>query len=148
MPLLLWRDEFSVGVPAMDQEHEEIIQLVNKAHDSQFRKGSFEVSAIELLSEIHDIVSVHFAGEEKLMRGRHYDQYVDHKADHERLLNELLDISENIENQNYYDQQVFLQHLNAWFGIHFKTKDRRLHQYLNTTTTPHSGNAQDTPRRL
>lgn len=33
MALIEWRDEFRVGVPAIDREHQELIALVNRAHD-------------------------------------------------------------------------------------------------------------------
>jgi hemerythrin-like metal-binding protein len=148
VPLIVWADEFSVGVPAVDQEHREMIQLINNAHDALFRQDGFEVSAIEFLGEIHVKVSAHFAGEEKIMRARHYDQYVEHKVDHTRLLNEILDIMDNIKNQTYYNEQILSQQLNAWFGEHFKTKDARLHQHLYTTNTSHSDSAQDTLRQL
>jgi hemerythrin-like metal-binding protein len=147
VPLIAWRDEFSVGEPAVDREHQEMIQLINDAHAALTRQDDFKVSVVEFLGDIYVKISAHFAREEKIMRERHYDQYVDHKADHKRLLDELRDIRDNIENQTYYNEQIFSQHLNAWFGNHFKTKDARLHQYIDTFDTSHPDNAQDAPRR-
>ena len=132
MPLIVWSDDFSVGAPAIDQEHQELIQLINNAYDVLYRQDNFEISAIEFLSAIHPEISAHFALEETIMRECHYDQYVEHKADHERLLDEILDIMDNIENQTYYNEQIFSMHLNAWFSNHFKTKDARLHQCMNS----------------
>jgi len=145
VPLIAWREEFSIGVPAVDREHQEMIQLINKAHDALCRQDGFEVSAIEFLGEIYDKISAHFSREEKIMIESHYDQYVDHKSDHKRLLDDILDIMENIKNQTYYNEQIFSQQLNVWFGNHFKTKDARLHQHIDTFNTSHLDSAQDTP---
>ena len=32
MPLIDWREEFSLGLPAVDHEHRELIGLINEAH--------------------------------------------------------------------------------------------------------------------
>jgi hemerythrin-like metal-binding protein len=145
VPFIVWREEFSIGVPAVDQEHQEMIQLINEAHDVLSRQDNFEVSAIEFLGEIYEKISAHFSREEKIMIESHYDQYVDHKSDHKRLLDDILDIMENIKNQTYYNEQIFSQQLNVWFGNHFKTKDARLHQHIDTFNTSHLDSAQDTP---
>ena len=32
MPLLEWKDSYSVGIAAVDHEHRELIDLINTAH--------------------------------------------------------------------------------------------------------------------
>ena len=33
MSLILWKDEFSVGVDEVDHEHRELVALINQLHD-------------------------------------------------------------------------------------------------------------------
>ena len=33
MALLHWKDKYSVGIPAVDYEHKELIDLINRLHD-------------------------------------------------------------------------------------------------------------------
>ena len=64
------------------------------------------------------------------MRKRNYDQYKDHKDDHERLLDELRDIMDDYEENAYFSDEEFSAHIERWFTEHFKTRDARLHKHL------------------
>ncbi len=71
MALVEWREEFSVGLPAIDHEHRELIDLVNAAHAGLGEAGAENAvagSGTLCLSEIHARISTHFALEEKIMR--------------------------------------------------------------------------------
>ncbi len=85
---------------------------------------------LEFLGEIYARISAHFALEERVMRERKYDQYEDHKEDHERLLDEIRDIMDVYEDQALFDEQAFAESLSRWFTDHFRTKDARFHKYL------------------
>ena len=64
------------------------------------------------------------------MREHTYDQYEEHKADHERLLDEIRDIMDAYEDDARFDKNELAACLSTWFTEHFKTKDARLHKYL------------------
>jgi hemerythrin len=129
MVLLEWKDHYSVGVPEVDHEHRELIALINRLHAELTRHGA-GTSVEEFLGEIYAKISAHFALEEKVMRERHYDQYDDHKADHERLLDEIRDIMDQYEDDARFSTADLAARLDGWFSEHFKTKDARLHKHL------------------
>ena len=129
MALIEWKDEFCTGVPDVDHEHQEIINLINDLHDAMSGEKA-TISVMEFLGEIYAHVSAHFALEEKIMRAHRYDQYTEHKADHERLLDELRDIMDDYEENAYFSDKEFASHVECWFTEHFKTRDARLHKHL------------------
>ncbi len=129
MVLIEWKKEFEVGIVDVDHEHQELIRLINNLHDAMSGENA-TVSVMDFLGEIYSHVSAHFALEEKIMRTQKYDQYTDHKADHERLLDELRDIMDDYEESAYYSDGEFSAHIKRWFTEHFKTKDARLHKHL------------------
>ena len=129
MSLIDWKPEFSIGVPAVDHEHKEMISLINRLHENLSDPDS-HLTTPEFLGEIYTRISAHFALEEKIMRARHYDHYRDHKNDHERLLNEIRDIMDECEESGGLDDRFLAQRLETWFTVHFRTKDARLHKYL------------------
>jgi hemerythrin len=129
MVLIEWREEFEVGIPDVDHEHQELIRLINKLHEAISGENA-NISVMDFLGEIYSHVSAHFALEEKIMRDRKYDQYTDHKADHERLLDELRDIMDDYEESAYFSDEDFSSHIKRWFTEHFKTRDARLHKHL------------------
>jgi hemerythrin len=129
MALIEWRDDFSVGVPDVDHEHQELIRLINELHDAMSHDNS-DVTVMDFLGEIYAHVAAHFALEEKIMRERNYDQYSDHKADHETLLDELRDIMDDYEENAFFSDDIFANTVGSWFSDHFRNRDARLHKHL------------------
>ena len=129
MSLIEWRDEFSVGVPDVDHEHRELIALINALYANMSRADrSYGVE--DFLGEIYTQIAAHFALEEKIMRQRRYDQYEDHKQDHERLLDELRDMMDDYEEDAHFSDAALAAALGRGFTEHFKTRDARLHSHL------------------
>ena len=133
MALIEWREEFRVGVPEVDHEHEELIRVINELY-AVTRQSNERESVIDFLGEIYARISAHFALEEKVMQERHYDQYSEHKADHERLLDGIREIMDDFELGAYGRDygSALTDHLRTWFTEHFRTHDARLHQYIGT----------------
>jgi hemerythrin-like metal-binding protein len=129
MSLVEWKEEFSVGVPDVDHEHRELIALINKVHDHLGRAGS-DMTVSEFLGEIHARIAAHFALEERIMQSHRYDGYPDHKADHERLLDDLREIMDAYKEERGYDEDRLARQLENWFTLHFRTHDARLHRHL------------------
>lgn len=130
MSLLEWDERFLIGVPSVDYEHRELIGLVNEAYERLNRSGD-KWAILDFLGEIYTRVSAHFALEERLMREKRYDRYAEHKTDHERLLDEILDIMDGYEDGNFFSDGQFARKLRAWFADHFQTHDARLHRKLD-----------------
>lgn len=129
MSLIEWNEKFSLGVPAIDHEHQELIELINDAHRAVVAGESTE-QVSECLGEIYARISAHFALEEKLMRESAYDEYAGHKADHEQLLDQILDFIDLCEAGGGFDDESFSDNLRDWFAEHFRTRDARLHHRL------------------
>lgn len=129
MVLIEWKDDFLVGVADVDHEHRELIRLINELHAAMTAENA-TLTVMDFLGEIYAHVSAHFALEEKIMRERRYDQYREHKNEHEQLLDELRDIMDDYEENAYFSDEEFASHVGRWFSEHFKTRDARLHKYL------------------
>jgi hemerythrin len=131
LPRLEWRETYSVGVPAIDFEHRELIDLLNAIIDTLEAGGEIE-PILNFLGEVNSGISAHFALEEQIMREQSYDQYPDHKADHERLLDDIREIMDAFSDGSYSDRRDALAlRLHDWFVEHSKTRDARLHKHLH-----------------
>ncbi len=126
MSLITWRKEYCTGIPGVDYEHEKLIEQINAVYALIDEKGDKE-QIIDCLGDIYGSIAAHFALEEKMMERRHYDRYEEHRTDHEKLLDDIRDITEEFENTHDLNDQQFKQKLNDWFQMHFKTHDARLH---------------------
>jgi len=128
MQLIEWKDEYSVGCADVDHEHQELIRHLNELHESLTDYDADKV--VDFLGEIYSEISAHFALEEKIMRERDYHEYADHKEDHERLLDEIADIMDDVDQGEDYDPGILSSRLKNWFGVHFSSFDARLHGFL------------------
>ena len=83
-----------------------------------------DASAAEaFLAALHDRIAAHFALEERVMRDRGYREYREHKADHERLLDEIRDLG--LEREGF-SVGLTLRYLEEWMLRHVESLDRAL----------------------
>jgi hemerythrin-like metal-binding protein len=130
LPRVEWRDDFATGVASIDHEHREMVGLLNLIFDKLESEADREAVA-DFLGEVHARIAAHFALEEQIMRQKEYDQYQDHKTDHERLLDDIRDIMDAHQDDTYAERKhAFADRLQAWFVEHFRTRDARLHKNL------------------
>jgi hemerythrin-like metal-binding protein len=130
MTLIPWRKEFETGIPDVDHEHFELVALLNRLHDEVEAEADGQRIG-DFLGEVFAKIASHFALEEAVMRDRQYDEYEAHKAEHERLLDEIRDIMDAVANGAVEDYRTALSEtVRDWFVGHFQTKDARLHRKL------------------
>lgn len=127
MNQLVWKPEFECGVASIDHEHEEMFDVINAllgslAEDCTAEKLDYH------LGEIHALIESHFALEEKLMRDRNYANYAPHKADHDRLLDDIRDIMDDNSIDTAMARDALAVRLQSWFSDHFSTMDTDLPQ--------------------
>ena len=129
MSLIDWRDEFSIGVDAIDHEHREMIALINDLDAAMQERASHD-AVVATLGDIYARIAAHFALEEKIMRDAAYTAYSAHKQDHELLLDSLLNVIDAVDADGHYDRDALSHILDTWFSEHFRTHDARLHHEL------------------
>lgn len=127
MALIEWQEEFCTGIPGVDHEHRQLINDVNTVYAMIDQKIDKE-QVIDSLGDIYGSIAAHFALEEQMMRRYGYDEFEQHKADHDRLLDEIREITDEFESSTELNEPEFKQKLNDWFQLHFKTFDSRLHR--------------------
>lgn len=126
MAVIAWRSEFKTGFPSVDFEHERLVMVINRLAEAVTRDASPH-QVLRQLGEIHALIEAHFALEERIMVDLSYVGYAEHKADHDRLLDEIRDIMESVEKDAGFDFQTALgEKLGRWFGVHFRTLDPKL----------------------
>jgi len=126
---IAWKPEYSVGDPAVDHEHQELVELVNSAAAAILDKRP-EADIEQSLGDLFRAISAHFAHEETQMRRADYDEYQSHKANHELLLDSLRDIMDGMHDDDHSTADRLSAVLEAWFVEHFRTHDARLHHRL------------------
>ncbi|MDH5750595.1 MAG: bacteriohemerythrin [Rhodospirillales bacterium] len=127
MTAIPWKNEFETGIMSVDHDHDSLIQAINSLCE-RLESDLSEVAVLRQLDEIHALIEAHFAAEEKTMIDTDYSGYADHKQDHDRLLNDILDIMDQVKSGKSIDWVSLLGNLTAkWFSVHFSTLDKAFH---------------------
>ena len=131
--LLQWKPVYALGIPSVDLEHREMINLINDCYERLGSEVDAEPGAVaieQFLGEIHRGIAAHFALEEQLMRKAAYPEYEAHKEDHEELLDEIRTLMDQFVEDAESGVKMLRQRLGHWFGRHFSTFDERLHDHF------------------
>jgi len=129
MTLLEWKPAYSLGIPSVDHEHQELIGMINEVYE-HMAEASDPVAIESCLEDIYAGVASHFALEERHMREAKYEEYDAHKDQHEDLLDEIRDMMDEFAGDPQSGRETLKKSLADWFGIHFATFDARLHHSL------------------
>lgn len=129
MTLLKWKPAYSLGIPSVDLEHREMIEMINRCYSGLGEKaGPDQIESV--LEDIYAGIASHFALEERHMRVAHYAEYQAHKDEHEELLDQIRDMMDNFDRDPDAGREALENELSDWFGKHFSTFDARLHHQL------------------
>ena len=129
MAQIEWRQEFSVGIASVDQEHESLVAQINQLYE-QLGLPLDTVTIEAFLDNLEADISAHFALEELLMQEADFAEYADHKQDHERLLDQIHDMKFHFAEDPDTGRELLVNSLSDWFSNHFKTFDARLHNLI------------------
>jgi hemerythrin len=127
--LLHWKNEYGIGIEAVDHEHRQLIELINRMHEA-FADGEAKQTVSAFFGDLLREISAHFALEEKIMHDEGYSRIGPHKEDHERLLDELREIMDAFDRSDEIDSFELALRLDAWFMRHFQTHDAEFHGAL------------------
>ena len=91
MGLSDWSPRYTVNHPVMDEHHHTLFKLVDKLSEALIEKKENEVIG-EILNSLIDYTRMHFAAEEELMRKADYPGVSQHKAAHDRLVEQVQEL--------------------------------------------------------
>jgi hemerythrin-like metal-binding protein len=120
--MLVWDDAWSVGVPAIDRHHRELVDGLNSLFAAMLNGEGREV-APRVARLIADTIEPHFAGEEELMR-RHRDPGLEaHRQSHKTFVSRFQDVSRTLRANEAFDAGPFFDFVSGWFRQHMSEFD-------------------------
>jgi hemerythrin len=129
MTLLSWKDEYSIGIDAVDDDHKELVDRINRLYQ-EFDAADARKAVPAFFGDLLAAIAAHFAIEEEFMRDQAYDWLDPHKEEHERLLNELREMMDAFEWSEEIDTLELARCLDPWFTRHFRKHDAELHNAI------------------
>lgn len=126
--LVTWSASYSTGIPEIDQQHQELVGLLNELHESIVaRRGSMACRAV--VNRLVAYTQNHFLVEEDMMRRLGYPRLDVHKANHESLLKHVVGLLAKLDAGNTAISFELLHFLKLWLTKHIAESDRRFGAY-------------------
>lgn len=129
MTLLAWGKNLQVGVPEIDVQHMQFVQMVNELHDA-IRDGH----SIDFLDKrLNDLVLYtlsHFENEERMMRERAYPDAKRHLLEHEQLRRAVQDLQKRLAQGNGMLAIDVMRLLKDWLTQHLVGSDKTFASWL------------------
>lgn len=128
--LFVWNDEYSVGIPEIDEQHRRLFDLINRLYDETMQGRSDEVLGTTL-KELVDYTQTHFGFEEKLMQAAAYPAFREHQQEHIRLVKEVSDfIAKTPHKSRNVIANELITFLFDWLTGHILETDKKYAPYL------------------
>lgn len=127
MPIF-WRDELSVGDDVIDDDHRNLINIIND-YDRALETGSVD-HIVGVFDRLKAYTQEHFDREENLQRAIHFDEVKSHKEKHEEMIRTLDDIHRSFLEKDRESVEKLKILLRDWLIQHIIKQDLKMIPYL------------------
>lgn len=124
-----WRDDLSVGIEAIDNDHKNLLHLINNLQTAVYYPTG-EAFERQALDELVDYTKHHFAREEQLMQENGYPDYAEHKKEHEAMIGKVGGFLEAYEKDRENTIDELTKFLKTWLIDHIEGTDQKYAPFL------------------
>jgi len=134
--LITWSSKFECGIKLIDNQHKELVELVNEMFNHVTGNDLQEHNYFNrVINDAVSYVKTHFATEEKLMLATKFDGYAEHKKEHDTFV---LAVVENINDYKAGKRltlSTFTRFLKDWVLSHIALVDKKYFEYFKKVAT-------------
>lgn len=125
-----WSPEYSVQIASIDEQHKELVNILNRLFVAVSRlEGDMVIGGI--LDALTDYTRTHFALEEQLLRMAKYGDFEDHREKHRNLIEKLEELREKHTHEGKSIHFEMLSFLKTWLKEHIKGEDVKYSKALH-----------------
>ncbi len=129
MAFINWSEEFITGIKSIDDQHRNLVDLVNKFEEASRRgKGSRIMS--EILKNLVGYTQEHFAHEEKIMKECEFPGLEQHRARHRQLLQKIEQFQFEFDTEGHRITVAVRELLIYWVRSHIVQDDMAYVRHL------------------
>jgi hemerythrin-like metal-binding protein len=123
---LVFGDAHLVGVQEIDDQHRQLVQMVNRINQAIVNRLDTGLIA-RAFKELLDFTRLHFATEERLMLQHGFAEMAAHTQEHAQLLRKLAELAAQTAQGN---DLLILQTIKDWLMGHIQHADKPLGAFL------------------
>ncbi|WFS61065.1 bacteriohemerythrin [Pseudodesulfovibrio thermohalotolerans] len=123
-PLIVWDDSIATGIDLIDDQHKELVKLINRLNSAMLQgKGKAVIG--ETLEELRRYTTFHFNQEETLFEKYGYSETDEHKSVHRELLGQVSEFIDKFESGQTAMSRDLFYFLKDWLVNHIQGVDKR-----------------------
>ena len=131
MPLMTWTEKMSVGVRVLDDDHKNLVAMVNELYDSM-QAGHSREALGGILDRLVSYTKMHFSREETFFAQTKYPAADGHKQEHADLTKQVLEVQRKYAAGTNAALSIdVLQFLKNWLVRHIQGSDQKYRPHLN-----------------
>ena len=131
MALLTWQDKYSVGIRQIDDQHKQLISMINELNDAMLAGKGKDV-LMTVLNKLASYCVSHFSVEEKLFDTHVYPETADHKDKHQKMTAKVTALIGEVQSGKSTVSIEVMNFLKNWLDKHIMETDKKYGSYLNS----------------
>jgi len=129
MPLIKWRDSYSVNNEEIDQEHMKLVELINEMFCVvRDRKGVNSIN--NAMDDIIHYTEIHFADEEAILAKIKFPSLEEHQLKHRELIEQVTEFKQRLNTEGEGIRPDFYKFLRGWLINHILEEDMKYSEYI------------------
>ena len=136
--MIIWGNDFKIGIPDIDSEHLILFSLLNQIDINIEQKDGADCLD-DVIGAVQKYIGFHFSQEEQMMYDTLYPKWDEHCHQHRAFSEKIQQIHRNtMFEKNGVEAYVQLRkYIQEWFISHILTVDREFALWLSTRTSTH-----------
>lgn len=127
--LFPWTAKMCIGIDTIDEQHKELVRLVNQLHSAMKARVGMQESS-EILGKLAEYTVYHFGFEEKLFDKYDYPDKEQHKKFHKNLVAKVVDFQNELKAGKAGLSMDLMLFLTNWLKDHILKKDKAYVAFL------------------
>lgn len=127
MEKICWKEEYSVGVEILDNQHRRLLELVNQIWEHRDKD-----EADDALGQMVRYAKEHFSEEEKLMRQYGYAGLGTQKKQHAYFIDTTAELAVSMLNDKQATRGEIAEFLKLWWTTHILREDMKYKEFFKT----------------
>jgi hemerythrin len=129
MPLMTWKESYSVRLPNIDAQHKRLFDLINQLHDAMSKGHANDVMG-KTLAELVNYTKTHFQAEEALLKSKNYPELAAHQQQHHKFTDQVMQFQKDFNEGRTSVSIQTLNFLRDWLTKHILEIDQRYSAFM------------------
>jgi len=117
-----WDSKYSVGINSIDEQHKQIIELINEFYTAFVEKSNSDIF-LEIIGRMMEYATFHFEYEEKYFVQFNYSDSKAHVAEHLAFVEKAKDFKQQIQEGHTSITFRVISFLKEWLSNHIEVSD-------------------------